>query len=34
MIYSMYEIMPNNRAYSDNIEIKYDEFGRPMLVGM
>jgi hypothetical protein len=26
--------MPNNRAYRDNIEIKYDEFGRPMMVGM
>ena len=25
MLYSMYEIMPNNKAYKDTIEIKYDE---------
>lgn len=32
MLYSMYEITPNNRAYKDNITIKYDEMGRPLLV--
>ena len=34
MLYSMYEIMPNARGYKDNIEIKYDEMGRPLFVGM
>jgi len=32
MLYSMYEIVPNNRAYKDNIEIKYDNQWRPVLV--
>jgi hypothetical protein len=26
--------MPNARGYKDNIEIKYDEMGRPLFVGM
>lgn len=33
MLYSMYELVPNNMAYKDNIEIKYDSNGRPILVG-
>jgi hypothetical protein len=32
MLYSMYELVPNNRAYSENITIQYDEQGRPVLV--
>jgi hypothetical protein len=30
MIYSMYEISPNNKAFKDSIEIKYNEFGMPV----
>ena len=33
MLYSMYELTPNNKAYKENIEIKYDEMWRPILVG-
>jgi len=33
MLYSMYEIMPNNKAYIENITIQYDDMGRPIMVG-
>lgn len=32
MLYSMYELIPNNKAFKDNIQIRYDEMGRPVLV--
>jgi len=32
MIYSMYEAMPNARPYKWKIEIKYDEYWRPIMV--
>ena len=32
MLYSMYEITPNTRAYKDDITIQYDEYGRPMVI--
>jgi hypothetical protein len=28
----MYEISPNNKAFKDSIEIKYNEFGMPVWV--
>jgi len=30
MLYSMYEITPNSKAYSEDITIKYDQFGNPI----
>jgi predicted phage terminase large subunit-like protein len=32
MLYSLYEIVPNSRAYKDSISIEYDANGRPMMV--
>ena len=33
MLYSMYEISPNNKAYKDNFTIAYDENWNPKLLG-
>jgi predicted phage terminase large subunit-like protein len=32
MLYSMYSISPNNKAFKDDISIKYDEMWRPIMV--
>lgn len=32
MLYSMYELVPNNRAYKDEIQIKYDNQWRPIII--
>ena len=32
MLYSIYEIIPNSKAYKDDITIQYDSNGRPMLI--
>lgn len=33
MLYDLYELQPNT-INKQNIEIKYDNFGRPVLVGL
>ena len=32
MLYSMYELIPNNKAYREDITIKYNENGSPILI--
>lgn len=33
MLYSMYELVPNNKAYKDDFQIVYDEYGNPKILG-
>jgi predicted phage terminase large subunit-like protein len=33
MLYSMYELVPNNRAYRENFEIVYDDMWNPKIIG-
>ncbi len=33
MLYSMYELVPNNKAYKDDFQIVYDEMGNPKILG-
>lgn len=33
MLYSIYEIIPNSKAYKDDIRIQYDSNGRPLFIG-
>lgn len=33
MLYSMYELVPNSRAYKEDFKISYDEYGNPKILG-